>query len=134
VWLDISTYLVVWVFIVLTIMIGLQQVFAKGAVTANHLLGAVRVYLLAGVAWALAFRIVHRLDASAFVGITVAAPSEFLYLSFVTLATLGYGDIHPLNPMARMLAYMEAVVGQFYVAVLVATLVGRYVTSRGDSA
>ena len=49
---------------------------------------------------------------------------SFLYFSFVTLTTAGYGDIVPLNPMIRTMAYLEMVVGQFYLAVLVAGLVG----------
>ena len=52
--------------------------------------------------------------------------SHFLYYSFVTLTTLGYGDITPVHPVARMLSYLEAVIGQLYLAVLVASLVGRY--------
>ena len=50
-----------------------------------------------------------------------------LYFSFVTLTTLGYGDITPTSPAARMLAVVEAIMGQLYIAVLVARLVGAYI-------
>ncbi|HHO58670.1 MAG TPA: two pore domain potassium channel family protein, partial [Thiotrichales bacterium] len=50
--------------------------------------------------------------------------SDVAYYSFVTLTTLGYGDITPVSPIARFLVYMEAVVGVFYMAVLVASLIG----------
>ena len=56
-----------------------------------------------------------------------ALQHAFNYFSFITLATLGYGDIAPIHPLVRVLASIEAVVGQFYVAVLVAWLVSRYV-------
>jgi len=49
---------------------------------------------------------------------------DMVYLSFITLTTVGYGDILPVEPLARFLAFAEAVVGQFYVAILVASLVG----------
>jgi len=47
-----------------------------------------------------------------------------IYFSFVTLTTLGFGDITPLDPIARALVYTEAIVGQLYIAILIGTLVG----------
>jgi len=58
--------------------------------------------------------------------------SEWLYFSFVTMTTLGYGDILPVSAAARGLAYMQAIVGQFYIAILVAGLVSAYVSNRGE--
>ena len=55
---------------------------------------------------------------------------ELMYFSFVTIPSLGYGDITPLKPIARTFAYLEAIVGQFYVAVLVAWLVGMYLSDK----
>jgi hypothetical protein len=52
---------------------------------------------------------------------------SFLYFSFVTLTTAGYGDIAPVNPLIRTLAYLEMVTGQFYLAILVAGLVGLFI-------
>jgi len=52
----------------------------------------------------------------------------FIYYSFVTLTTLGYGDITPVNPFARSLAYLEAVCRQFYIAILVASLVSAHIS------
>jgi hypothetical protein len=54
------------------------------------------------------------------------AAAHFLYYSFVTLTTLGFGDVTPVHPVVRTLSYLEAVIGQLYLAVLVASLVGRY--------
>jgi voltage-gated potassium channel len=58
--------------------------------------------------------------------------SDMTYFSLVTLATVGYGDILPVTPTARMLAMIQAVVGQFYVAVIVAVFVGMYASRRRD--
>ena len=55
---------------------------------------------------------------------------ESFYFSFVTLTTIGFGDIAPVSRVARMLAVMEAIAGMFYVAVLVARLVSIHSTSR----
>jgi hypothetical protein len=56
--------------------------------------------------------------------------SDWLYFSFVTMTTLGYGDLLPLSGAARLLAYLQAVFGQFYIAILVAGLVSAYISSR----
>ncbi|MBN1852246.1 MAG: two pore domain potassium channel family protein [Pirellulales bacterium] len=53
------------------------------------------------------------------------------YFSFITLATVGYGDITPTTPLTRTLAWIEAITGQFYLAVIVAGLVGFKVTQAG---
>ena len=55
---------------------------------------------------------------------------NFLYFSFVTLTTAGYGDITPLNPIIRTLAYLEMITGQFYMAILVSGLVAHFMGQR----
>ena len=125
-----ATWVIAGLFLLLSVRLGLQAVLAGGRVTTNHLLGAMSVYLLLGVTWALVLGTLHRLAPGSFAGLSTGSPSEFLYFSFVTLATLGYGDITPVNPIARMVVYLEAVVGQLYVAVLIASLVSRHVAAR----
>jgi len=56
--------------------------------------------------------------------------SEWIYFSFVTMTTLGYGDVLPLSATARALPYLQAVFGQFYIAVLVAGLVSAHISDR----
>ena len=64
-------------------------------------------------------------------GLNAADPFwDFVYYSFVTLTTLGYGDVTPHAPFAKSLAYMEALVGQFYIAVLIASLIGTHLANR----
>ncbi len=96
----------------------------------NHLMGALSVYLLLGVIWALLFALLRLFDGSALANVTGApgqpgATGELLYFSYVTLTTLGYGDVAPSSPLARSLAILEAVNGQLFLAVLIASLIGR---------
>lgn len=92
---------------------------------------------LLGLIWSVLYSAVEltfpgsfRLPASEDMGVTVASPSrsDLSYFSFITLATVGYGDVTPATPLARTLAWVEAIVGQFYLAVLVAGLVGFKIT------
>lgn len=127
--LRLVTYAIVLVFCFLSAWIALRDVIWGGAVDLNRLMGAVCVYLLIGIIWAILFTLVHfALPDPAFEELTSAGEvhqaDAFIYYSFVTLTTLGYGDISPDGPITRMLAYMEAVVGQLYLAILVASLVG----------
>lgn len=117
------------VFCLLTAYIALRDVLYGGTLDLNRLTGAVCVYLLIGVAWALMFVLVDHLTLEpAFNNLQDIdidrSVGGYLYYSFVTLTTLGYGDIYPISPLARTLAYLEATVGQLYLTILVAALVG----------
>lgn len=117
------------VFCVLTASIALRDVLFGGVLDLNRLTGAICVYLLIGIAWAIMYALVDELTVlPAFTNLEAAdidrTLNGFLYYSFVTLTTLGYGDIYPISPVARTLAYMEATIGQLYLTILVAALVG----------
>lgn len=122
------------VFCGLSCYIAARNVFVMHRVDLNSLVGAFCVYLLLGVIWALLYRLVLLFDWGAFSGnITTLEQQVFpdlLYFSFVTLASLGYGDIIPVGNLPKTLAYLEAVTGQFYLAVMVASLVSAYNSGR----
>jgi hypothetical protein len=115
-------------------------VLSSTTVTHDTLAGAMCVYLLLGVIWAMMFALIESVQPGSFLvgGESVADAhggqegemAQFLYLSFVTLTTVGYGDILPTTPVARRVAVLEAVVGQLYVAVLIARLVSQRVSAR----
>jgi hypothetical protein len=109
----------------------LMQVFREGAVTHSRIQGAIAVYLLFGIGWAHAYHIAEFLHPGSFN--TTAGPmtnvSDWVYYSFVTLTTVGYGDITPVRPIARSLSIGEALTGQLYLAVLIARLVAMEVVS-----
>jgi hypothetical protein len=104
------------------------DVYRAKTVTLGTLLGACSVYLLLGILFSLIYNLVDVLDPLAFnfAGEHPAATgerSQLLYFSYVTLTTLGYGDVTPLSEGARMLTALQAVLGQLFVAIMVARLV-----------
>ena len=123
-------------FLLIAFWCALKQVAFGTDVSANRLVGAVCVYLLLGVIWAMAYTLLDLFTPGSFQGFSPLDDpgwdSEWLYFSFVTMTTLGYGDILPISATARALAYMQSVTGQFYVAVLVAGLVSGYISIKQD--
>jgi hypothetical protein len=105
-----------------------RAVFAPGRITSRRLQGAIVLYLNIGVIFASAYRLIWELNPVAFGNLPppTGIPGEIatmLYFSFVTLTSTGYGDILPVDPFARSLANLEAVVGQLYLATALARLV-----------
>ena len=129
-----SSFVALFGFLLIAIVFTLKQVAFGTEITLNRLVGAVCVYLLLGTIWAVAYSLVDVVSPGSFTGFSPQDgrgwDSEWLYFSFVTMTTLGYGDISPVSATARTLAYMQAVLGQFYIAVLVAGLVGAYIARR----
>ncbi len=105
-----------------------RQVLFSGPIDGNKIVGAICIYLLIGLIWALSYLFIAQAVPGAFSGMEQLIWYENFanaaYYSFVTLTTLGYGDISPVTPIARFLVYMEAIVGVFYMAILVASLIG----------
>jgi len=124
------------VFLVMSCLVAMRQVLFAARVDGNRLIGAVCVYLLLGIIWAILYRWLWVFVPEAFSGIPDADQNvwDFVYYSFVTLTTLGYGDVLPRSDFARTLAYLEAITGVFYLAILVATLVGALLAERQSQA
>ena len=122
------------VFLIMMLVTTMRQVLFQQTVDSNRLYGAVCAYLLLGVIWALAYASLHDVIPDSFRGVTTDDETEinilWIYYSFVTLSTLGYGDITPVSPAARVLAYSQTIFGAFYMAILVAGLVGVYISSQ----
>jgi hypothetical protein len=111
------------------------RVFGPGNVSHHRIQGAIVVYLLVGLAWGYVFEILTLVDPGSFqvaqhVGLPAMRMDVFRYFSFVTLTTLGYGDILPITPFARSLTTLEALFGQLYPAVIVARLVSLELADR----
>jgi len=105
-----------------------HAVYAPGRITAQRLQGAVVLYLNFATIFASAFGLIWELSPGAFANLSahMAVPEEvttMLYFSLTTLSTTGYGDVVAVDPFARSLANLEAIVGQFYFAITVARLV-----------
>jgi uncharacterized membrane protein len=120
--------LVAILFLILMLVV---RVFRMGPVSGSRLQGAVALYLLLGLLWAHAYVIFNRdhPDSFATVGSTPPTVAGWTYFSFITLTTVGYGDITPKAPAVRMMAVGEALTGQLYLAVMLARLVALQVSS-----
>ena len=105
-----------------------SQVLLTGEVDANIIVGSVALYLLIGLIFSILYTILLEFSPEAIKGIEAAMWYDNLpstsYFSFVTLTTLGYGDMSPATPIAEVLVILEAVIGMFYLAVIVASLIG----------
>ena len=102
----------------------LMKTFQPGDITYQRIEGSIIVYLLLGIVFAHVFHAVHIFSGpSSFTNIKGTSLKEFLYYSFTTLTTVGYGDITPVHPFARSFANFESLMGQLYPAILIARLV-----------
>ena len=113
--------------ILLAAILVLGQVFRDRRITADTIFASIAVYLLVGLLWAELFGLLLVFDPGAFElgqGDVGTREAKLVAFSFVTLTTLGYGNVVPVGARADALATLEAIVGQMYVAVVVARLVG----------
>lgn len=107
----------------------LSGILGRHKITHDTIRGSLAVYLLIGILFALLYRIVYILRPTEFAAsIAPGMFPEFLYFSFTTLTTLGYGDISPVGSISRSLTTLEAITGPVFLTVLVSRLVGHYVS------
>jgi hypothetical protein len=110
-----------------------RVIFGSGRIDRERLLASLSLYLLFGLIFAIIFVVVEELLPGSFrypvtqsPGSEIKPLAQLIYFSYVTLATLGYGDIVPLNGPAKGLVILEAIIGQMYLVVVVARLVSLY--------
>jgi hypothetical protein len=124
--------------LVISLLLLLRIFRRKGEITYATIQAAISIYLLFGLAWANAYLIVIQTNPHSFqstVSLSLSSSTAWLYYSYVTLTTLGYGEITPLSDVARVLSIGEALTGQLYLAVLVARLIGmQLITYQEQSA
>lgn len=125
-------YLSFFFFLYLIVLL-FRMIVASYEITSNTLYGAACVYLLLGMLWATLYGFINEIfPGSIFSGMLPDAYhhhkeiNEFLYFSYTTLTTLGYGDITSITPVGRLIAVFEAMTGQLFLAFLVARLVSVY--------
>jgi hypothetical protein len=135
--LGVGFHLLAAVFLGFTVAAILQAVHEARAISTDSLAGAFSGYLLVGVAFSHLYCIAEALSPGSFrvpadmvaqLGDQSQRRYLFNYFSFITLTTVGYGDITPATQPARALACVEAVLGQFYIAVVMAELIGQKVS------
>lgn len=113
----------------------LKKILFSAEITVYSIAGSITVYLLIGVIWALNYTIIYKFSESSFI-FTQEKVTEntvvwsFLYYSFTTLTTLGYGDILPNGSIARSFAMLEGLIGQLYPVILIGRLVSSNIAMK----
>jgi len=120
-------------FALISIIAIFLNVFQVEKVTTNRIIGSICIYLLIGLFFTFIYAGLDLMKPNAFTFsgtemFSLESLRDYLYFSFVTLTTLGYGDIVPLARVTRMVSMFEAMIGQLYLVVMVATLVGMHVS------
>ena len=136
-----ATYLCYVVVFALLLRSLAESVFGGGLVDFNRIAGAASIYLLIGLLFTLAYCLLETLRPGSFNLETVAKNNgvdqdifgDFLYFSNVTLTTLGFGDIVPVSKSAKSLATFEAIIGQLFMAIIMARLVGLHIAQTAKS-
>ena len=118
---------------VFSIVIFLRGILSHHIVTAETISGSLCVYLMFGMVWTLAYILLETVSPGSFEGLVPAEDvgHQLFYYSFVTLTTLGFGDIIPATDPARSLTTVQALTGQLYLIAMVARLVGLQVAKEG---
>lgn len=127
--LEMATQILSILFMGFIVGIILSYLFREDEITSDVIMAAICGYFLIGLLWSNVYLLLVALEPSSFQFSRAmgSGGEDFTYYSFVTLTTLGYGDITPVTTPARSLSLLEAVTGQLYLAVLVARLVGIHI-------
>ena len=125
----------------LLVVMTLKQTFRPGPVSVHRVMGGVAGYLLIGLTWAFGYKLlmeerpgaIHFQQSFTGIGAPTGEPSRLIAFSFSVLTSVSFGDAYPVHRVARSLATAEALVGQLYPAILIATLVGMSLQARSNS-
>ena len=122
---------------ILVVMVLKQTFLLPGPVSVHRVMGGVAAYLLIGVTWAFGYKLLLEIIPNAIhfqipltTVVATGEPGRLIYFSFETLTTVSYGDAYPVHRIARSLTTAEALIGQLYPAILIATLVGMALQTR----
>lgn len=138
-WLEILRLISMMLFLFWVSALLLRDIIVRSRNVSGELIfGAINIYLMIGLAFAFVYGLLEFIQPGSFTGLDGFPESQgsiiqFVYFSYVTLSTLGYGDISPLTPLATTTAYTQAIFGQLYLAILVARLVGLYISKQADN-
>jgi len=120
----------------LIVILFILQIARAKTVTPRVIMESINGYLMLGMSFSILIALICMIDPNAFsfkhlsetMDPTLSYVSNYIYFGFVTLSTLGYGDIVPLTPAARSLAIFTSITGQMYVAIIIAALVSKYLS------
>jgi voltage-gated potassium channel Kch len=127
---------ILFLYFILIVISLITQVATTSRVTARVIVESISGYLLMGIVFSLIIGIVARNADSAYSFGRTASVSEglsdYVYYGFVTFTTLGYGDVVPLIPVSKSIAVLASVTGQIYLTVIIAMLVGKFLSNRQE--
>jgi voltage-gated potassium channel Kch len=125
------TGLISTIYFILVIYYLVTQIARSKKVRLLEFLEAVNIYLLMGIAASILFKAIYTFDHATFSTSVneFTGRADFIYFSFVTLTTLGYGDILPISPLARSITILISITGQLYLTMIIALLVGKYLSN-----
>ena len=118
------------IFISIAVLVIIKKIFSDTKVTGDTLRGGISVYLMLGIVWFQIYQIILTIIPKAFEG--DLSSYQVFYFSFVTLTTVGYGDILPVHRATMIMANLEAIAGQLYPAVIIARLVSLYTVENSS--
>jgi len=125
----------------LIVVLLILQIANSKTVTLQVILESINAYLMLGLSFSILIALVCVIDPGAFsfkhlatrAESTISYFSDYTYYGFVTLTTLGYGDIAPLTPVAKSLSNFISITGQLYVAIIIAALVSKYLGQKNSN-
>jgi hypothetical protein len=122
-------------FMITLALLVVWLIFKEGHVSFHRVQGAIAVYILIGLIWSGAYYLIYIFNPNAFIFPAFQAAEEpfsvrFIYFSYVSLTTLGFGDIIPLSPVAKSLVMVEGLTGQLFPAIMITRLVSLEIESR----
>ena len=109
----------------------LRRVVTSGEVSSRTILGAISVYTALGILFTWAYGTIDRIEGGGFFGDVPTDGSDFLFFSYTTLTTTGYGDLVPVGQVGRMVSGLEMMLGQIFLVTLVAGLVSLWRPGEG---
>lgn len=132
-------------FMAIIAVLMLRSLLRRSRITPIAMVGALNVYLLIGLVWTLLYALIEGVSPGAFRfpdGVLhgdeprmhrLSCMASYIYYSFITLMTIGFGDIVPVSPVARSVTVLEGLAGHFYMAVLIARFIGLSTPSPGEA-
>ena len=134
--IDILQLFILLFFFIGSLRLSIRQILTSKEITGNMIIGSIVLFILLGLIWSVFYLLLLMIFPDGFNGLSAISWkenfSQVSYFSFVTLTTLGYGDISPKNSITQFFVYGEAIVGVFYMAIIVSSLVSARLNSINE--
>jgi len=130
-YLMLTSHLFSVVFFIIVVVLSVIKLAKAKVISAIEFIEAVNIYFFLGIIGSILLSVTYWLNPDAFSsGNPLTAPADLIYFSFVTLTSLGYGDISPVHPIARSISIFLSFSGQIYIAMIISMLVGKYLNAK----